>query len=75
MLAWGESDWKIHPNIISPLVTPWTGLSSGGGVVEVIVRTAPYWLDYWVENLVSLGSSLFRGFFRFWLGWGFVNGK
>lgn len=65
LMAWGESDFLMPPFLYIPLVDKWIAMKSKAEV-EVVVRTAAFGLDFWVDYLVSTRLSIswpFYGFF------------
>lgn len=57
LMAWGESDFEMLPFLYVPLVDKWTAIKSKAEV-EVVVRTAAFGLDFWVDYLVSTCLSI-----------------
>lgn len=59
LMAWGESDFEMLPFLYVPLVDKWTAIKSKAEV-EVVVRTAAFGLDFWVDYLgKSFGNKWF----------------
>lgn len=57
LMAWGESDSMMLPCLYVPFVKMWTPIRSKGEV-EIVIRTAAFGLDFWVDYLVSTCLSV-----------------